>query len=439
MALNFGQLLKVFGKSSDDFADAFVDSSGKALKGKARAAKQAEIMSGLQSDFNALGTKAAKWGGIDDFSALSDTDQLSLVQRYNSRMDEFRNMSSSERRALLDEKLGRTTDSNGNVTTKYSEINAQQKADMAKQRELRQISNRKNYREATRPEGIEYKKPRMSSGERASQILNNPNATPEQIAAANRVLDNQDVRLGSGRGNENISSKNRGAAAREAYENQRANREGLTLEERVARNEAGESHSLRTKEMQEKRVADINKKQDAADKALERVRNQAQRAETREASSKAFDEAQEKIDKQNRSLPRRVLGGISEKGQKVISNVKDTLSGATREANATFATDYNRIVRQHGGQASDMIDIGGAGNLRKQFDGKTAQEVYDAQQEAMEDAARKAREHAEWWAGKKDGIVEFAKENQMLTAAGIATAGIGGTMLVTSLLDDDDY
>ena len=52
---------------------------------------------------------------------------------------------------------------------------------------------------------------------------------------------------------------------------------------------------------------------------------------------------------------------------------------------------------------------------------------------AEAEAAAKAEEFSQWWAGKKDGIATFAKENPMITAAGIAGTAIVGA----SLLDND--
>lgn len=148
-------------------------------------------------------------------------------------------------------------------------------------------------------------------------------------------------------------------------------------------------------------------------------------------SQKAFNDAQEKIDRQNQGLVKRTLGNISDAGKKFVSNINDVRTGAARQRAADFASDYNEILRKNG--STDFIDIKGGRKLQGQYEGMSAQQIYDAQQQAAEEAAAKAEEFSKWWAGKKDGITEFAKENPMITAAGIAGTAIIGA----SLLDND--
>lgn len=196
-----------------------------------------------------------------------------------------------------------------------------------------------------------------------------------------------------------------GAAAPEEVVRDR-HKNPLTAEERKARGLGGQSKA----------------EYDAQLKAERRAEAQSQ---------KAFNEAQETIDKQNQGLVKRTLGNISDAGKKMISNINDVRTGAARQRAADFASDYNEILRKNG--STDFIDIKGGKKLQGQYEGMSAQQIYDAQQQAAEEAAAKAEEFSKWWAGKKDGITEFAKENPMITAAGIAGTAIIGA----SLLDND--
>lgn len=92
-------------------------------------------------------------------------------------------------------------------------------------------------------------------------------------------------------------------------------------------------------------------------------------------------EAQEKIDKQNKPLPLRTLGTLSEAGKSVVFNAKDFFFGKNRKENAAFATEYNDILYKN--DSTDFIDIHGAKKLRSEFEGKTAQEIFDAQQQGV--------------------------------------------------------
>lgn len=424
---NVGALTKlasVLGKNSDEILEGIA----KTKKGTYVQKELTRATNELQEEFNKVGTRAAKWGGVEDFSSLSESKQFSLVRDYNNRMDELRSMSKADRRAMIDEKLGRQADG----STKYSEANAQQKVatqerlnQIQREQELRQINNRDEYRKATRQNNG---KPKVSAGEKAAAILNNPNSTPEAKAMANKVLDNQDVRLNSGRGGDNIDSKTRGKAAREAYEADHANRTPLTQDERIA-----SKHNPTTKAAHEARMSDLEAKQKAADKAMNDARYQAKMND-----NQAYADAQEKINKQNRPLVTRTVESLSEAGQAIVhfpgnvahkvgSGVSGVATGRGRREAAQLALDYNDILRKNGA-TEGFIDIKGGKQLRSQYKGMTAQEIYDAQ-EAARIAAENSSGGFDW-----SGIGEWVHENQLLTAGAVVGVGLIGA----SLLDDDD-
>ena len=150
---------------------------------------------------------------------------------------------------------------------------------------------------------------------------------------------------------------------------------------------------------------------------------------------KEFDEAQKNINQQNRPLIQKTLDGAKHVKETLSGGwqaVKDTVTGATREANAQFATSYNQMVHDAGGSAADYIDIKGAGKLSKEYDsvkdafnasglgqkGTTAPNGSNPADIAAENAAN---------GFNFDGIAEWAKENQLIVAGGL----VAGTLLLT--------
>jgi hypothetical protein len=302
---------------------------------------------------------------------------------------------------------------------------------------------------------------KMSASERAINTLNNPNATSEQIAAANRILDNQEIRKNSGRGGENISSKNRGATARNAYENNRANREGLTLEERVIRNESGTgSGSLTTKEAYEARIAAMNEKQDAADKALEQARNQAQKKEadaTQQLKDRYAREAsQQRLDEANKTLPQRIIGEVKRTGQNLYDGTlgrrrinaermeynQAMHNAGTPEAMIDSTGEYLRLRNQvnsaAGGYGMAGVEdirqakMGGMGKVKSSYTYSGSSVSHGGQDDAADDIATKG------FLDYAGGAVEWALQDTQ-HAMLVAGTAVGVGLIGSELLDDDSY
>lgn len=174
----------------------------------------------------------------------------------------------------------------------------------------------------------------------------------------------------------------------------------------------------------------------------------------------AFVEAQEKVNKQNQGLIKRTTGAINEAGSKLLSGAWNTITGETRRQNAAFATEYNEILRKNG--STDFIDLKGGKKLQGKYEGMSAQEIFDAQQQGvkMGGTGKKSTgnanknnsvnsngnpedmENAEKF-GSKNSIwdymgsaIDYSTRN--LETAMVVTGGLVGTGLITSELLDEN-
>lgn len=89
MALNLDKLVKVLGKNADDYAKL-----SKTAKGK-------EVIK-LTEEFNKLGNTAAKWADAGDFSKMTQAQQLDVIGKYQTHMDNMRS-NAQGRQARIEE------------------------------------------------------------------------------------------------------------------------------------------------------------------------------------------------------------------------------------------------------------------------------------------------------------------------------------------------
>ena len=90
MALNINQLIKILGKNADDFSKI----------GKPGSKGYNKAFYSLKNEFNQLGAKAAKWTNAGDFSKLAEQEQISIINRYNTHID---NMNKHSNKPSIDD------------------------------------------------------------------------------------------------------------------------------------------------------------------------------------------------------------------------------------------------------------------------------------------------------------------------------------------------
>ena len=129
MAFNVQQLAKALGKNVDDFAKI----------GNKKSANYKKVLGELTEEFNQRGATAAKWADAGDFSAMSESQQLAVVNKYNSHMDNMR-QNAGKRKGRIEELRNQAAQkkSPGNVVEGKLDGETPQQAYKRQQSEKRQ-------------------------------------------------------------------------------------------------------------------------------------------------------------------------------------------------------------------------------------------------------------------------------------------------------------
>jgi len=387
------ELGEALGKNADDLVKGATKSTGKNAVNNAKK----QVLKELQGEFDEIGTKAAQWGGIADFSKMNQSDQLDLVRRYRTHMDDMR-ANPEARRARLEELRSKEAAPERVVSNKLDGETPQQ-AWRRQQSEQRRQSP-------------------LTAEQRAEKGHTSGRSYDEYHEATTRA-----------------EKKRRG----EEVTQRRIDREARQMEKEAAERQAqleARKEEIRQRIADRKAGKPVQEKGDLEGMGGERSRSVPQ------------PEAQRLINEARR-------GGVNEARtptrQTSVFNTNDALEDANRSP--LGRAFHNVTHRSHRPSTQDRralnqsIDAYNRMHPEQQIDYVTSNrqmrqmqrqygEDFDVSdiERANQEAAAKAQEHAEWWANKKSGIAEFAQNNQIITAAGIATAGIG----LISILDDDD-
>lgn len=148
-------------------------------------------------------------------------------------------------------------------------------------------------------------------------------------------------------------------------------------------------------------------------------------------AQKEFDAAQATVENQRKPLIKRKLGEAMQGLSNGWQATKDIISGATRNNNADFAQQFNKMIYDAGGSAADYIDVRGAGKLNKEYG--SAKDAFDAKFGQKGMTAPNGTNPADVAEGTaKSGvdlsaIVDWAEKNPLIVAGALA----GGAILLT--------
>lgn len=358
------------GKSFDDMALGAVKSGGKEFGSIAQDGTVQLTRHGINETFGDI---------IEDYAKNADNAVNAAVQQ----TEKLQKLSKAERKAILDEKLGRTkrTDKSSSSRANKNQVDSNRKpiAETREQSSARRRNKRINElttRELEDPNSVAFKM----------------NLTDAEVNGAT-IVDS----AGNPKKVQSILSKEQ----RQAY--------NRGVKAKQAANDAASAQSNAQKI--ENDVKDRFQQQ--ADEQLKHGQriNEARNSANREKQTE------------------RYVGGLKAKiigaGQDMSEAWKK--SGIHKSVRQQRA-DIQRFINDAGGINGQQVSISQVGNAMKKLDaGASAQDVMDSM------IAELAEQNSKVGTSTFDGIIDYFKDNELATAGAL----VGGGLLVGNLLDSE--
>lgn len=455
MAFNVQQLVKILGKNADDFAKIGKKGSAgynKALnelteefnkRGSAVAqwtgagdfaslnqSQQMSLVNKYNAEFTKRGNKAAKWSYAGDFSSLNQSEQVALINRYDSHMN---NMSAGKNRTV-DKSIGQ--DIADARRHRREQIRSGGKSEAARTKaaedlkrpvhEEAQNIDRSTTREQYKQQQSEARKKKRSfneqdDGQYSLFDMDTPktNTTDEYIARKTTGFDGKE---------HTVYDKNNNYKPEQKYKEKEIT--GLDGEKYTVYSEAKPVNT----QTQGQDTIQVNRKTNEIDTKTN-IERQAREARINEVNNI--------VGANNNNMKHRSLGTWVEE---LISGTGDEthrFSGRnTRRANMEKANIEINTANQRfidTGEGKDKVrgfydknsywaEVKGKGKKQpanNTFNQNDWSDITDAASQAENVAGQNSKKGFNF-----DGIAKFMKENQLITAAGIAgTAFIGAELL----------
>ncbi len=380
MALGLDKLVKVLGKNADDFAKV----------GKSSSKAYQKALGDLTQEFNEVGAKAAKWADAGDFSKMSQAQQLDVVGKYRTHLDNMR--SNAQGRQARIEELRNKAAQKHNPGHK---VEGKLDGESPQQAYKRQQSEKRRQHAKTAEERAEQgmRGRSLEEHEAAVKAAKEPELEARREEVRQRILERRKTQAYDKRTGTN-------SAQREHYHNQRA------------------------KAMDEMSASDF------------RAHEEEQLGKVFEENLKAEEAArQARVDEVN-SMKKKTLG---EKAREVIEGTSDesklvagrkTRKANMDKANADIEAANQQYIETGVGSAqashtkqSYWAEVKGkgkqtGGDTKLGQGGTTAPNGTNPADIAGENATN---------GFNFDGIADWAKENQLIVAGGL----VAGTLLLT--------